>query len=334
MDLSSPSGESINDGISKEACSCQYTSVMVAAQKVLQAGKGALLAKMDLKQAYRHIPVAPEDRHLLGFQWEDKVYVDLKLPFGLRSAPFIFSSVADALLWIMLNNGVSWGIHYLDDFLTVGSPQSDECQTNTEIMRSVCEKAGLPVEPSKLVGPSTSLVFLGIKIDSVAGILRLPSDKLQRIRASLASWRQRKACRKRELLSLIGILAHASEVVRVNRIFLRRLIDLSMQGSKLDHCIRLNAAAKSDLEWWFRFIENWNGVSFLGSATLAPPHLTITSDASGSWGCGAIWEHRWFQLQWVGPLQEALIATKEFVPVVLAVAIWGRHWSNKPTILQ
>ena len=69
MDLSSPGGGSVNDGISKDACSCQYTSVMVAAQQVLQAGKGALLAKMDLKQAYRNIPVAPEDSHLLGFQW-------------------------------------------------------------------------------------------------------------------------------------------------------------------------------------------------------------------------------------------------------------------------
>ena len=130
MDLSSPNGESVNDGISKEISSCQYTSVMVAAQRVLKVGKGALLAKMDIKQAYRNISVAPEDRHLLGFQWDDHIYVDLRLPFGLRSAHFIFSSVADALLWIMQKNGVTWGIHYLDDFLTIGSSQSHECHSN------------------------------------------------------------------------------------------------------------------------------------------------------------------------------------------------------------
>ena len=110
MDLSSPNGESVNDGISKEISSCQYTSVMVAAQRVLKVGKGALLAKMDIKQAYCNISVAPEDRHLLGFQWDDHIYVDLRLPFGLRSAPFIFSSVADALLGLcrkMVSHGKS-----------------------------------------------------------------------------------------------------------------------------------------------------------------------------------------------------------------------------------
>ena len=291
--------------------------------------KRALLAKMDLKQAYRNIPVAPEDSHLLGFQWEDRIYVDLRLPLGLRSAPFIFSSVADALLWIMQQNGVTWGIHYLDDFLTIGLPYSDECLHNISIMHTICEKAGMPIEHRKSEGPSTSLVFLGIEIDSVRGVLRLPEEKLQVIRRMVATWRQRKACRKRELLSLIGTLAHASKVVRVSRIFLRRLIDLSTQGTKLDHFIRLNADARSDLEWWFCFMDIWNGVSFLELAISVPPHFTITSDASGSWGCGAIWNHRWLQLEWAGLLQEAIIATKELIPVVLAVAIWGRHWAKK-----
>ena len=70
----------------------------------------------------------------------------------------------------------------------------------------------------------------------------------------------------------------------------------------------------------------WNGVSFLELATLVPPHFTITSNASGSWGCGAIWDHSWNGRAF---LQEAIIATKELVPVVLAVAIWGHHWSKK-----
>ena len=104
-------------------------------------------------------------------------------------------------------------------------------------MHSICEKAGLPVEPHKSEGLATSLVFLGIEIDSVAGILRLPEEKLHTIKTTLALWCERKACRKRELLSLIGILAHASKVVQVSRIFLHRLIDLSTQGSHLDHFI-------------------------------------------------------------------------------------------------
>ena len=121
-------------------------------------------------------------------------------------------------------------------------------------MQSVCDEAGLPVEPAKSVGPTLSLVFLGILIDSVKGELRLPQEKLLQLQSTIAQWRGRKACRKRELLSLIGSLSHACRVVRSGRVFLRRLIDLSTKANQLDHYIRLNAEAKADLEWWHHFI--------------------------------------------------------------------------------
>ena len=61
------------------------------------------------------VPVHPQDQHLLGVQWEGAVYIDKVLPFGLRSAPKIFSAVADAVQWILSNNGIRKGLHYLDD---------------------------------------------------------------------------------------------------------------------------------------------------------------------------------------------------------------------------
>ena len=250
MDLSSPSGHSVNDGIEKELCSFHYASISDAATQLNALGKGALMAKMDIKQAYRNIPVAPEDRHLLGISWDSTVYVDQVLPFGLRSAPLIFSAVADALLWIMQKNGVT----YIDDFLTIGGPDSSECLRNMQLMEETCTQAGLPIEQSKSMGPSSSIVFLGIEMDSITGTLSLPIDKLQKIRESLAKWRGFKACRKRDLLSLIGVLSHASKVIRASRIFLRRLIDLSTTARHLDHFIRLNGDARSDLEWWAQFI--------------------------------------------------------------------------------
>ena len=101
MDLSSPHGHSVNnDGIAQELCSLHYSTIDDAAPRVATLGPGCLLAKMDIRQAYRNIPVAPEDKHLLGLQWNNQIYVDQVLPFGPRSAPMIFSAVADALLWI------------------------------------------------------------------------------------------------------------------------------------------------------------------------------------------------------------------------------------------
>ena len=86
-----------------------------------------------------------------------------------------------------------------DDFLTIGLPHSEECLHNITIMHTICEKAGMPIEHRKSEGPSISLVFLRIEIDSVRGVLRLPEEKLQAIRRTIAAWRQRKACRKRAI---------------------------------------------------------------------------------------------------------------------------------------
>jgi len=68
--------------------------VAKAAQRL---GPGALLAKVDIKSAYRLVPVHPDDRPLLGVMWKGAYYIDAMLPFGLRSAPKIFTAVADAL---------------------------------------------------------------------------------------------------------------------------------------------------------------------------------------------------------------------------------------------
>ena len=88
----------MNDGVSPSLCSVSYASVDDAVRCILALGQGALLAKFDIASAYRMVPVHPEDRPLLGMRWRGELLVDGALPFGLRSAPKLFTAVADALL--------------------------------------------------------------------------------------------------------------------------------------------------------------------------------------------------------------------------------------------
>ena len=115
-DLTSPHGSSVNDAIDSDLCSIKYASLDTAACMVRAVGPGAMMAKLDLRHAYRVVPVHPADRLLLGMCWQGRVFIDTALPFGLRSAPKIFSAVADALLWSMRCNGDRNTIHYPDDF--------------------------------------------------------------------------------------------------------------------------------------------------------------------------------------------------------------------------
>ena len=139
---------------------------------------------------------------LQAVEWEGSLYVDPMLPFGLRLAPTIFSAVADALNWCLQRAGIHFIQHYLDDFIIVAPPHSEECQQAVQTMDTVCARLGVPMTPHKREGPTTCLVFLGIEIDTVAGELRLPEEKLSRLMSllhegSLArerSWNPSLAC--------------------------------------------------------------------------------------------------------------------------------------------
>ena len=162
----------MNDGINTEEFTLQYI-------RVDQIISIALMAKFDVEAAYRNIPVHPGDCCLLGMKWQGHLYVDLTLPFGLRSAPFIFNSVADMVEWILLNeHHLSDLLHYLDDFITTGPPQSSQCAHNLTMATLVCQRLGLPLHPNKCIGPTTSLTVLGIELDSIQQAARLPEDKL------------------------------------------------------------------------------------------------------------------------------------------------------------
>ena len=326
VDLSSPGGSSVNDAIATELCHLHYASVLDAAALVRLLGRGTVLAKFDLHQAYRILPVHPDDHPLLAVKWQGETFIDTALPFGLRSAPKIFSAFADALAWVLRARGVNWQLHYLDDFLVLGRPGSQECARALQQALATCSQLGVPISAHKTEGPSTSLTFLGIQIDTVAMSLSLAPDKLARTLGMVLSWRGRRSATKRELQSLIGRLSHAAFVVAPGRAFLRRMIELMKVAKRPDHHIRLTAEFKSDLQWWASFLPRWNGRSILPDPV--PAH-TVTSDASGTWGCGAVSDKGcYFQLEWPESWAHVNIAVKEMVPIVIAMAIWGHKWKD------
>ena len=197
----------MNDGIEKELCTLSYPSVDAAIRAIRKRGRGARLTKFDVESTYRLVPVHVhhDDRPLLGMKWRGRLYIDLALPFGLRSVPKIFTAIADAMQW--MQHGVSSVLHYQDDFLLLGAPESEECEQALRMALDLCKRLGIPNAVHKTEGPATVIVFLGIELDTVRMEARLPEES-------------RRACSKRELLSLIGQLQHACCVVQAGRSFL------------------------------------------------------------------------------------------------------------------
>ena len=173
---------------------------------------------------------------------------------------------------------------------------------------------------------------MGIEIDFVAGSLRLPAEKLHRLESTIENWGDRKVCTHKELESLIGQLNHTCKVVCPGRTFHRRMIDLltaTRPGTshRPHHHIRLNQEFRADLAWWCQFLLPWNGVGVV-EASNSSPSIKFTSNASGSWGCGAWHGVRWFQHPWSETKQRLAISTKELFLIVVAAAIWGSEWKG------
>ena len=163
------------------------------------------------------------------------------LPFGLRSSPKIFNAVADALQWILTQEGVELIFHYLDDFAVLGPPDSPQCQRALDILIEVCKLLNIPLAADK----QDVITLLGIIIDTIREEFRLPEDKLQRLRVLVAEWEKKKVCTRRELESLIGTLQHACKVIQPGRAFIRRAISLLSVARRRHHHIRLNKEFRS-----------------------------------------------------------------------------------------
>ena len=328
VDLSYPHGSSVNDGISTGDASMAYSSIEDAGRIITKLGQFTLLAKIDIANAFRIVPVHPDDRHLLGMKWNSAIYIDKQLPFGLRSAPALFNAVADALEWILRERGVSHILHYLDDFLVIGGPGLHECTHYLDCMLSTCEELGIPLALDKVEGPTTRLTFLGIDMDTENMQACLPAEKLALLRHELQVWQDKKSCTRKDLEHLIGVLQFASKVVPQGRTFVRRMIDLLSVAKEDHHHIRLNAEFRSDLAWWATYAEAWNGISFLQLCRELIPSCNVFTDASGSFGCGGIWGTLWLQGQWPPEWAHVNIMAKELIPVVVACGLWGHQWTG------
>ena len=333
VNLSSPRGHSVNDGISSDLCSLRYASLDNAVEIVMGLGRSALLTKFDLSNAYRIVPVHPDDQPLLGVSWQDEVYVDRSLPFGLRSAPKIFNAIADFLAWVLHRNGIQYILHYPDDFLILAPSEPGSALRTRLQVEAILDYVGAPIAHHKTEGPSTVLTFLGIQVDTSQFLLSLPVDKVYRLRDLLSHWQYRRSCTKRELQSFLGHLSHAATVIRPGRVILRSLFSLLSRLANPCHYARLNLQARMDIAWWHCLLLHWNGRSFFPPAV---PSFHLYSDASGSFGCGAYSPDllTWFQLSWPQSWSAASISAKELVPIVVAAAIWGPHWSGSHVLFH
>ena len=185
-----------------------------------------MMAKIDIKHAFRLCPVRMVDRPLLCFQWEKCILWTHVYLLGAEHLQQYSIHVLMPWLGYFSVGGIYYLVHYLDYFF-MRVLNAMMCSQWITIFKAIFSDIGVPISHEKTVGPSSKLNYLGIEIDTVARCVRLPQEKYIPLMSLLKEWRGKRKCKKRELLSLIGSLSFAAKVVKPGRLFLRRLIDLS-----------------------------------------------------------------------------------------------------------
>ena len=177
---------------------------------------------------------------------------------------------------------MGWNImlHYSDDFLAVLHPDQDPLKFSQQF-DSIAISVGLRVNTRKdLTG--TTAEFLGIEIDTIAMEARLPEEKLAKIKQAVRQVMRDPFTTHKDLDSLVGLLSFASKVFIPGTSFLRRFYDALSKGTPFIH---LTISMKQDLQWWYAYLDHWNGIHILRSAASRKTFHAYT-DASGSYGMG------------------------------------------------
>jgi hypothetical protein len=207
------------------------------------------MAKTDISNAFRIIPIHPHDHAILGIKFNGCFYFDQYLPMGCASSCSIFEEFSYALQWIAhTKGGITHIVHVSDDFLILSGQNKNVCNQNLKTFLKICNTVGVSFKEEKNVNTQTTMAFLGIELDTIAMEARLPLDNVLKIKNSTSEMRVRRKVTLRDLQSLIGLLSFACCVVQPVRTFLRKLIDRTKGIQQPHFHIRLNKESRLEIE--------------------------------------------------------------------------------------
>lgn len=223
-------------------------------------------------------------------------------------------------------------MYWMTFFLLV-PPRSSDYYSSMLAFYSLAKDINHPIKSEKTVYPTTTLTFLGLELNTLKFEIRLPTNKLERLKSEIKAFQNKLTATLRQLQSLIGTLNYACAVVPPGCTFLRHIINLSWGLQNPFHHRNLEKEARGYLKACAIFLDHFNGKGLFPSGIEhRSSSLHLFTDASNlGFGCtfGRKWFYAPFPLSWV----DFHISVREFLPIVIAFEIWGHLLSNNLTLL-
>lgn len=135
------------------------------------------MGKLDLKDAYLSIPISEQHRKYLRFQWKKMNYEFQTLPFGLASAPRVFTKILRPVAATMRKKGIRL-IVYLDDTLVLAQSQTTLKKHIASVAETLCNLGFTLNHKKSVLEPTQSIEFLGFIVNSLTMSISLPQEKV------------------------------------------------------------------------------------------------------------------------------------------------------------
>lgn len=194
--LSFPEGSSINHNILQQFCTVLYQSIDTAICIIQQWGAELSQPKQIWKMHNRFQSIQMTLNSLVFKLIQNIILTKLfPLKFVLSYSCNLFGKFSTALQWILETNfSFKHCVHLLDDFPFFGPPKSSSCYGLLMAFYILAKQIGLPINASKTIFPSTTVLFE----------IRLPQERLIRLKQQLAKLQNGRSVTLLELQSLIG----------------------------------------------------------------------------------------------------------------------------------
>lgn len=255
-DCSQPSGSSVNSYMCSVQNRFHYVTVDQVVNHIFER-KCVFMSTIDLANAYRSVMIRPSDRSYFGLAFDGQFYVDNCLCFGSRSAPFIFNRITDAVCRYMRDKGVLC-FNYLDDIICLSRDFDSGVNDQLDLIKTL-RYLGFYVAWKKICSPTKVCVYLGIEIDTENMCLRLPDDRIRRMKKELRFWLGRRKATEKQLQILLGHLSHCSRIIQGSNLYMHFLFQ-KLSEARGKRKVKLSKEFHDDLSWWYNLAYNFNSV--------------------------------------------------------------------------
>lgn len=211
---------------------------------------------IDLKDAYYLLPIHPNDRKYLMFEFEKQSYTFNCLPFGLATAPRVFTKLMKPILSFLRNQNILI-VAYLDDLIIIGQT-ADMCLKSLEIVKNTLIELGFLINWEKSnMSPSTVCQYLGFIFDSTNMTLSLPTNKRQVLLGETIKMSNRSVCKIRDFAKFLGKLIAACPALDYSWTYTKRFEAIKSFSLKLAHknynaLMNIPTTLHKDFLWWIK----------------------------------------------------------------------------------